>query len=96
MGAGWNGVKTGILAAAAALTLFAGPTHAEDSGKAVIDPDSLPEAKALDRRYQEILRRQPDGKDTHDPWSSVRASDGANKQPAKDKKNPAAGTTATK
>ena len=96
MSAGSKCAKAGILAAATALTFFAIPTYAQDSGKAVIDPDSLPEAKALDRRYQEILRRQPDGNDTHDPWSSVRASDVTNKQPAKDKKGPAAGPTATK
>ena len=85
--------KAGLFAAAAVLTLLAAPAYSQSDSdsKVVVDPDSLPQAKALDRRYREILDRQPDGKDPHDPWGSVRASEAPK---AKDqKKNPASAIT---
>jgi hypothetical protein len=68
--------KAGIFAAAAVLTLLTGPAYSQNpDSKVVVDPDTLYQNKELDRRYQEILKRQPDGKDPHDPWGSVRKSD---------------------
>ena len=79
--------KGRLFAAAAVLTLLAAPAYAQSDSKVVVDPDSLPQAKELDRRYREILNRTPDGKDSRDPWGSVRASEAPK---AKDqKKNPA-------
>ena len=82
--------KAGILAAAAAVALLAAPAYAQKDdkdSKTVIDPDSLPEAKALDRQYRQILNRMPDQQGPHDPWASVRASEVPSNPPAKDKKN---------
>jgi hypothetical protein len=60
--------------------------------KTVIDPDTTPEAKALDRRFREILNRTPDSKNENDPWGSVRAAESTSKaKPKDDKKNSAAG-----
>ncbi|HLL28937.1 MAG TPA: hypothetical protein VKT73_14970 [Xanthobacteraceae bacterium] len=73
--------RTGLLAAAAVLSLFAWPAHAQQSdsdSKVIVDPDTLPQNKALDRRFREILQRTPDGVQTHDPWATVRASDVTN------------------
>jgi hypothetical protein len=80
--------KTGVFAAAAFLTLLAGPVYSEEpDSKTVVDPDTLYQNRVLDRRYQDALSRQPDGKDSHDPWGNVRASDMTNKK--ENKKNPA-------
>ena len=97
MGTGVKSGKTGIFAAAAVLTLLSGPVHSQDNpdSKVVVDPDSLPQNKELDRRYHEILNRQPDGKDSHDPWGNVRASE-TKPKPKDDKKHSATGTTVTK
>ncbi len=88
--------KAGMFAAAAFLSLLTGPAYsqANPDSKVVVDPDTLYENKVLDRRYREMLNRQPDGKDPHDPWGSVRKSDVS--KPKDDKKKPATGTTATK
>jgi hypothetical protein len=94
MGTRSKNLKTGMLAAASVLMLFAASASAEDDSKTVIDPDNLPQNKALDRRFHEILNRQPDPPAAHDPWGSVRASEVPNKP--KDKKNSASGTTAIK
>jgi hypothetical protein len=69
--------KAGIFAAAAVLALWVGPAYSQNNpdSKVVVDPDSLYQNKELDRRYHEILNRTPDGKEAHDPWGSVRASE---------------------
>ena len=99
MGVWPKSLMAGVFAAAA-LSLLAAPAYAQKDDKdsnTVIDPDSLPEAKALDRRYREILNRQPDTQGSNDPWAKVRGSDVTNKDATKkDKKQPAPGTTATK
>jgi hypothetical protein len=69
-------LKAGIFAATAFIALLTGPAYSQNSdSKVVVDPDTLYENKVLDRRYREMLNRQPDGKDPHDPWGSVRGSE---------------------
>jgi hypothetical protein len=77
--------KAGIFAAAAFLSLLTGPAYSQSNpdSKVVVDPDTLYENKVLDRRYREMLSRQPDGKDPHDPWGSVRASEQKSKEQKK-------------
>src|ERR1700687_4336225 len=92
--------KAGIFAVTAflALALLAAPAFSEmidKDSKVVVDPDTLPQNRELDRRYHEILNRQPDGKDAHDPWGTVRASE-TKPKPKDDKKHPATGTVETK
>lgn len=41
---------------------------------AIIDPETLPEGRALDQRYRSTLKRLPDPPAKHDPWGYVRAS----------------------
>jgi hypothetical protein len=101
MGARSQDIKTAVFMAASVLTLLATPAYSQTpkqsnaDSKAVVDPDSLPQAKELDRRYRDVLKRQPDGVAAQDPWASVRASEVPSKP--KDKKNSATtGTTATK
>jgi hypothetical protein len=91
--------KAGIFAATALLTLAlpAAPAFSEmidKDSKVVVDPDSLYQNKELDRRYREILNRKPDGKEAHDPWGNVRASEAP--KPKDDKKHSATGATNTK
>jgi hypothetical protein len=86
--------KAGFFAATALLALLAGLAYSQQSdldSKTVVDPDTLPQNKELDRRYHEIIDRQPDGKENNDPWGSVRASDVS--KPKDDKKHSAVGTT---
>jgi hypothetical protein len=90
--------KAGIFSVMAllALALLAAPAFSEmidKDSKVVVDPDTLPQNRELDRRYHEILNRQPDGKDAHDPWGNVRASE---TKPKDDKKHSVTGTTGTK
>jgi hypothetical protein len=77
MGTWPKSLKAGIFAATAFLALLTGSAYsqANPDSKVVVDPDTLYHNKELDRRYREILNRQPDGKDPHDPWASVRKSD---------------------
>jgi hypothetical protein len=76
--------KAGIFAATAFLALLTGPAYSQNpDSKSVVDPDTLYENKVLDRRYQEMLNRQPDGKDPHDPWGSVRGSEAKPKEQKK-------------
>jgi len=85
MGAWPKNRKGGIFTTAAVLTLLTAPAYPQQSdSKVVVNPDTLPQNKALDRRYREILDRLPDGKDPHDPWGSVRASEA---KPKEQKKN---------
>jgi hypothetical protein len=91
MGIGLKNRKVGVLAAAAVLTLLAGPAYPQQSdSKTVVDPDTLYQNKVLDQRYREIMNRQPDGKDAHDPWGNVRASEVP--KPKDDKKHSPTGT----
>lgn len=86
------------LTALLALALSAAPASSEmidKDSKVVVDPDTLPQNRELDRRYHEILNRQPDGKDAHDPWGNVRASE-TKPKPKDDKKHSVTGTTGTK
>jgi hypothetical protein len=92
--------KIGIFAVTAlpALALLAAPAFSEmidKDSKVVVDPDTLPQNRELDRRYHEILNRQPDGKDAHDPWGTVRASE-TKPKPKDDKKHSTTGTAGTK
>ena len=91
--------KAGIFAVMAllALALPAAPAFSamiDKDSKVVVDPDSLPQNRELDRRYREILNRQPDGKDAYDPWGNVRASE--TPKPKDDKKHSVTGATGTK
>jgi hypothetical protein len=89
-------LKIGIFAATVLLALVTGPAYSQmidPDSKVVVDPDTLPQNRELDRRYHEILNRQPDGKDAHDPWGNVRASE--TPKPKDDKKHSAT-TTGTK
>jgi hypothetical protein len=100
MGTRPKNLKAGIFSATAllALALPTAPAFSEmidKDTKVVVDPDSLPQNKELDRRYHEILNRQPDGKDAHDPWGTVRASE-TKPKPKDDKKHPGTGTVGTK
>jgi hypothetical protein len=84
--------KAGIFAVTAllALALLAVPAFSEmidKDSKVVVDPDTLPQNRELDRRYHEILNRQPDGKDAHDPWGNVRASEAPKPKDHKDKQS---------
>jgi len=74
-----------VLASVGLLMLLAGIAHSQesDSSKSVVDPDSLYQNKVLDRQYQDTLGRQPDGKDAHDPWVTVRAAETPNKNAPK-------------
>ena len=85
--------KAGIFAATALLALVLPPAPAfsemiDKDSKVVVDPDTLPQNRELDRRYHEMLNRQPDAKDPHDPWGSVRASEA---KPKDDKKHSTTG-----
>jgi hypothetical protein len=90
---GLNNRKAGFFAVAF-LALLTGPAYSqsEHDSKSIVDPDTLPQNRELDRRYHEILNRQPDGKDAHDPWGSVRAAE----KPKDDKKHSTTGATSTK
>jgi hypothetical protein len=83
--------KAVIFAAMASLAILTGPAYSQENSdsKVVVDPDTLYQNRELDRRYHEILNRQPDGKDAHDPWGNVRASD---TKPKDDKKHSTTGT----
>ena len=87
--------KAGIFAATALLALLTGPAYSQENpdSKVVVDPDTLYQNRELDRRYHEILNRQPDGKEAHDPWGSVRASEA---KPKDDKKHSTTGTAGAK
>jgi hypothetical protein len=83
--------KAGVFAATALLALLTVPAYSQENpdSKVVVDPDTLYQNRELDRRYHEILNSQPDGKDAHDPWGNVRASEA---KPKDDKKHSTAGT----
>jgi len=86
-------LTVGLLAAAAVMATAAplGAQNRNPDDKTVIDPDTTPAAKALDRRFREMLNRVPDAKDSNDPWRSVRAAETTAKtKPKDDKKHPAA------
>jgi hypothetical protein len=38
-----------------------------------IDPEMLPENRAIDQRYRNTLQRLPDGQESNDPWRKFRA-----------------------
>lgn len=81
----------GMLAVAALmLTAAPMPALAQDSGgKVVVDPDETPSAKALDRRFRDVLNRMPDAKESNDPWGSVRAAESTKPKAKDEKKQPA-------
>ncbi len=81
-------LRAGFFAAAALLALSAGHAYAQSDSKVVVDPDDLPQNKALDRQYREMLNRVPDGKDANDPWGTVRGAEAPTTK--KDKKKSAA------
>jgi hypothetical protein len=79
-------------ALAAVLLLAAAPmrAHAQDvDSKVVVDPDETPSAKALDRRFRDVLNRMPDSKESNDPWGSVRAAESTKPKAKDEKKQPA-------
>jgi hypothetical protein len=43
------------------------------SGGTIIDPELLPENRAIDQQYRRALKRLPDPEESHDPWGSVRS-----------------------
>jgi hypothetical protein len=40
----------------------------------IVDPELLPEGRALDQKYRNTLKRLPEPETKHDPWGYVRAS----------------------
>jgi hypothetical protein len=94
MGTWPKNLKARIFAATAFLALPTGSAYSQNpDSKVVVDPDTLYENKVLDRQYREMLNRQPDGKDPHDPWGSVRGSE---VKPKEQKKPSVTGATVTK
>lgn len=75
-----------LFAAGAAFLLLTASALAQ--ANAVIDPEMLPENRAIDQQYRNTLRRLPDPKETNDPWSKFRAVETDNKaKPAGKKSN---------
>ena len=74
---------TGIVGAAAAIALLAGPAHAQMQTPNVnLIPElasKTPEEKEQDaikeRAYKESLKKIPDSKASNDPWGGVRSAD---------------------
>lgn len=62
-----------LLGAAAALLLLTGAAFAQAS--TIIDPETLPEGRALDQKYRNTLKRLPEPQVKHDPWGYVRGGD---------------------
>ena len=88
----------GIVGAAAAITLLAGPVHAQMQTPNInLIPEfqaKTPEEKEQDaikdRAYRESLKKIPDAKASNDPWGTVRSADApkaASPAPAKAKKS---------
>ncbi len=62
-----------LFAATAAFLLLTGAALAQ--ANQVIDPELLPENRAIDQQYRSALKRLPDPEESHDPWSKVRESE---------------------
>ncbi|GEM_PF-1187441 len=70
-----------VFVTAAALLALTSAAFAQ--ANAIIDPEKLPEAVALDQKYQNALKRLPDPEGANDPWRTVRSveqTDSKNKQ----------------
>ena len=53
-----------------------------------IDPEMLPENRAIDQRYRNTLQRLPDGEESNDPWRKSRPAETESKpKPAGKKSN---------
>ena len=66
-----------LFAAGAALLLLTANALAQ--ANAVIDPETLPENRAIDQQYRNTLRRLPDPKDDNDPWGKFRSVESESK-----------------
>jgi hypothetical protein len=62
-----------LFAATTAFLLLTGAAFAQ--ANQIIDPDMLPENRAIDQQYRSALKRMPDPEESHDPWSKVRESE---------------------
>jgi hypothetical protein len=74
--------------------LFAGAAYllltaaAFAQANTTIDPEMLPENRAIDQRYRNTLQRLPDGQESNDPWRKFRAVESEGKaKPAGKKSN---------
>ncbi|HWK86355.1 MAG TPA: hypothetical protein VNQ34_02500 [Xanthobacteraceae bacterium] len=75
-----------ILFAGAAYLLLTAAAFAQ--ANATIDPEMLPENRAIDQRYRNTLQRLPDGQESNDPWRKFRAVETESKpKPAGKKSN---------
>lgn len=59
-------------AAAVTFLLLTGAAFAQSSGT-IIDPELLPENRAIDQQYRRALKRLPTPEASHDPWGTVRS-----------------------
>ncbi len=73
-----------FIAIASAFLALTGAAFAQ--ANQVIDPEMLPENRAIDQQYRSALKRLPDPKDNGDPWGKVRAA-----EPTDGKAKPVAG-----
>jgi hypothetical protein len=64
-----------VILAITALLLLAGSMSSAfaQSGGTIIDPELLPENRAIDQQYRRALKRLPDPEGSHDPWGTVRS-----------------------
>ena len=63
-------MKVPVVAAAVFLALT-GAAWAQ--ANTIIDPEMLPENRAIDQQYRNALKRLPDPAASHDPWGTVRS-----------------------
>jgi hypothetical protein len=86
----------GIIGAAAAIALLAGPVHAQSPNINLMPefqsktPEEKEQDAIKDRAYRESLKKIPDAKASNDPWGTVRSTDApkaASSAPAKAKKS---------
>lgn len=68
-----------LFATTAAFLLLTGAALAQ--ANQVIDPELLPENRAIDQQYRNALKRLPDPEPSHDPWSKMRESEKAAAKP---------------
>jgi len=70
-----------ILAVAAVFLALTGAAFAQ-AGNTIIDPEMLPQNRAIDQQYRNALKRLPDSQGANDPWSKMRSveQDSGNKQ----------------
>lgn len=74
-----------LFAAGAAYLLLTAAALAQ--ANTMIDPEQLPENRAIDQQYRNTLRRLPDGQDSNDPWRKFRAVETESKPKSTGKKS---------